>query len=58
MPRKLAQEGAAIDPEASRPYCSPYDLYGYRGAKDYIKGYTATSFGLRLFKFDYCIDKS
>jgi ABC-type transport system substrate-binding protein len=35
-----------------------YEPYGYWVAYDYLKGYTATSFGFGLYKYDYWIDKT
>jgi peptide/nickel transport system substrate-binding protein len=35
-----------------------YQPYGYWAAYDYIKGYTPTSYGFGLYKYDYWLDKS
>ncbi len=34
-----------------------YEPYGYWVAYDFLKGYTATSYGFGLYKYDYWIDK-
>ncbi|MDI6858344.1 MAG: ABC transporter substrate-binding protein [Dehalococcoidia bacterium] len=34
-----------------------YEPYGYWAAYDFIKGYTPTSYGFGLYKYDYWIDK-
>ena len=39
------------------PTLTLYEPYGYWAAYDYIKGYTPTSYGFGLYKYDYWIDK-
>jgi ABC-type transport system substrate-binding protein len=39
------------------PTLTLYQPYAYWVAMDFIKGYTPTSYGLGLYKYDYWIDK-
>jgi peptide/nickel transport system substrate-binding protein len=39
------------------PTFTLYEPYGYWAAYDFIKGYTPTSYGFGLYKYDYWIDK-
>ncbi len=58
------QERSKLEQEAQRkvlarhgPTFTLYEPYGYWAAYDFIKGYTATSYGFGLYKYDYWIDK-
>jgi peptide/nickel transport system substrate-binding protein len=58
------QERISLEQEAQRkvlarhgPTFTLYEPYGYWAAYDFIKGYTPTSYGFGLYKYDYWIDK-
>lgn len=55
--KKLAWEAQRLVLKRHGPTLHLYQPYGYWCAYDYIKGYTPTSYGFGLFKYDYWIDK-
>jgi ABC-type transport system substrate-binding protein len=54
---KLEQDVQRLVLKRHGPTLVLYEPYGYWCAYDYIKGYTPTSYGFGLYKYDYWIDK-
>jgi peptide/nickel transport system substrate-binding protein len=54
---KLEQDVQRLVLKRHGPTLTLYEPYGYWAAYDYIKGYTPTSYGFGLYKYDYWIDK-
>jgi peptide/nickel transport system substrate-binding protein len=55
---KLEQDVQRLILKRHGPTLVLYEPYGYWCAYDYIKGYTPTSYGFGLYKYDYWIDKA
>jgi peptide/nickel transport system substrate-binding protein len=54
---KLEQDVQRLVLKRHGPTLTLYEPYGYWAAYDYLKGYTPTSYGFGLYKYDYWIDK-
>jgi len=54
---KLEQDVQRLVLKRHGPTITLIEPYGYWAAYDYIKGYTPTSYGFGLYKYDYWIDK-
>ena len=54
---KLEQDAQRLVLKRHGPTFTLYEPYAFWAAYDYIKGYTPTSYGLGLYKYDYWIDK-
>jgi peptide/nickel transport system substrate-binding protein len=54
---KLEQDAQRLILKRHGPTLVLYEPFGYWAAYDYIKGYTPTSYGFGLYKYDYWIDK-
>ena len=54
---KLEQDVQRLVLKRHGPTLTLYEPYAYWAAYDYIKGYTPTSYGFGLYKYDYWIDK-
>jgi len=55
---KLEQDAQRLILNRHGPTLVLYEPYGYWCAYNYLKGYTPTSYGLGLYKYDYWIDKA
>jgi peptide/nickel transport system substrate-binding protein len=54
---KLEQDVQRLVLKRHGPTLTLYEPYAYWAAYDFIKGYTPTSYGFGLYKYDYWIDK-
>ena len=54
---RLSQEVQRLILKRHGPTLVLYEPYAYWAAYDYIKGYTPTSYGFGLYKYDYWLDK-
>ncbi len=54
---ELARDVQRLILKRHGPVLVLYQPYGFWCARDYIKGYTPTSYGFGLYKYDYWIDK-
>ena len=54
---KLEQDMQRLVLKRHGPTLTLYEPYAYWAAYDYVKGYTPTSYGFGLYKYDYWIDK-
>ena len=54
---KLEQDVQRLVLKRHGPTLTLYEPYGYWAAYDFLKGYTPTSYGFGLYKYDFWIDK-